>query len=169
MISFYTGFRTYDAFVCFYHYLRPAAQNMSSFYYQPTIETNRAGKSRNMPLIDVFMFLCRLKTKDLAVGFNCSASSVSRTVITWANLLYCVLGRLPIWLPKTTIQALMPKGFKEDFSQTRVIIDCCEIEVQQLSSVVSNSQLYSHYKGWTTLKCLVGIAPRYHFTETSEA
>ena len=143
---------------------KPAAQNMASVYYVPTACTNRAGKKRNMPLIDeLFMFLCRLrvglKTQDLSVRFSCSTASVSRKIITWANLLYCLLGRLPIWLPKQTIQALMPHCFQESFPNTRVIIDCCEVQIQQPSSLIANSQLYSHYKGRTTVKCLVGIAP----------
>ena len=53
----------------------------------------------------------------------------------------------------------MPECFKELYPNTRVIIDCTEIRTQQPSSLVLNSQLYSHYKGTHTFKCLIGIAP----------
>lgn len=165
LIKFYTGFRSYNEFRGLFLFLEPVAKTMASHYYvSATSESSMAGKPRSMLLIDeFFLFLCRLrvglKTKDLAVRFSTSPSSVSRKVITWANLLYNVLGRIPIWLPKENIQSLLPPSFKELFPNTRVIIDCCEIQIQQPSSLAANSQLYSHYKGRTTLKCLVGIAP----------
>ena len=62
---------------------------------------------------------------------------------------------------KETIKRYMPDCFKELYPNTRVIIDCTEIRTQQPSSLVLvlNSQLYSHYKGTYTFKCLIGIAP----------
>ena len=53
----------------------------------------------------------------------------------------------------------MPECFKQLYPNTRVIIDCTEIRTQQPSSLVLNSQSYSHYKGTNTFKCLLGIAP----------
>ena len=117
-----------------------------------------------MLLIDeLFMFLCRLKAglleQDLSVRFNCSISTVSRKIVTWANFLYFVLGSIPIWLPRETIRELMPECFETLYPRTRVIIDCTEIRTQQPSSLVLNSQSFSHYKGTNTFKCLLGIAP----------
>ena len=117
-----------------------------------------------MQLVDeLFMFLCRLRInaleQDLAVRFNCSFQTVSRKLITWVNYLYVVLGSIPIWLPLYDIKRLMPEQFKVKYGNTRVIIDCTEIRSQHPSSLVLNSQLYSHYKSYTTYKCLVGIAP----------
>ena len=40
-----------------------------------------------------------------------------------------------------------------------MVIDCTELKIQQPSSLVLNSQSYSHYKGTNTFKCLLGIAP----------
>jgi len=164
MIRFYTGFKTYTELILFFETMKPVAHNMASVYYHRTGESTRTGKPRTMLLIDeMFMFLCRLrvglKTMDLAVRFHCSPATVSRKIITWANFLFNVLGRIQLWLPKEIIQALMPRSFKESFPNTRVIIDCCEMEIQQPSSLAANSQLFSHYKGRTTVKCLVGIAP----------
>ena len=61
----------------------------------------------------------------------------------------------------------MPECFKELYPNTRVIIDCTEIRTQQPSSLVLNSQLYSHYKGTHTFKCLIGIAPHGYVTFVS--
>ena len=49
-----------------------------------------------------------------------------------------------------------PKCF-ENFKDTRIILDCTEIFVQTPSSLHTQSQTYSHYKGHNTFKALVGI------------
>lgn len=164
LISFYTGFSSYITFSAFFYCIKPAATNMQSAYYACSETVSLAGRKRNMLLIDeLFMFLCRLKAglleQDLSVRFNCSISTVSRKIVTWANFLYFVLGSIPIWLPRETIRELMPECFKTLYPRTRVIIDCTEIRTQQPSSLVLNSQSFSHYKGTNTFKCLLGIAP----------
>lgn len=164
MISFYTGFTSYITFTTFFNCIKPATANMQSAYYVSSDAITLAGRKRNMLLIDeLFMFLCRLKVglleQDLSVRFNCSVSTVSRKIVTWANFLYFALGSIPIWLPRDTIQELMPECFKTMYPRTRVIIDCTELRTQQPSSLVLNSQSYSHYKGTNTFKCLLGIAP----------
>ena len=102
-VSFYTGFPSYLMFVTFFNCVKPAASNMQSAYYTTSEIVSLAGRKRNMLLIDeLFMFLCRLKAglleQDLSVRFNCSVSTISRKIVTWANFLYFVLGSIPIWL-----------------------------------------------------------------------
>ena len=163
-MSFYTGFSSYITFVAFFNCVKPAASNMQSAYYASSETVSLAGRKRNMLLNDeLFMFLCRLKAglleQDMSVRFSCSVSTISRKIVTWVNFLYFVLGSIPIWLPRETIQELMPECFKSLYPRTRVIIDCTELRIQQPSSLVLNSQSYSHYKGTNTFKCLIGIAP----------
>ena len=165
MIRFYTGFVTYAAFLAFYNHVKPSATNMQSCYYKAMEEVSgKYGRPSCMKLIDeLFMFLCRLRVGfpevDLANRFNCSLPTVSRKIITWSNLLYVILGSWNVWLSRETIAARMPKCFHKKFASTRVIIDCTEVKTQIPKSLVLNSQLYSHYKGANTLKCLIGIAP----------
>ena len=164
LINFYTGFPTYKLFLAFYECIEPSASNMQSAYYKASETISLAGRKRCMLLIDeLFMFLCRLRVglleQDLSIRFNCSVSTVSRKIVTWSNFLYFALSTIPIWLPKSTIRELMPECFKQLYPNTRVIIDCTEIRTQQPSSLVLNSQSYSHYKGTNTFKCLLGIAP----------
>ena len=52
----------------------------------------------------------------------------------------------------------MPPIFQQ-YPNTRVILDCTELFVQAPSSLNLNSELYSHYKGHDTFKCLIGISP----------
>jgi hypothetical protein len=165
LFRFYTGFASIESFKVFFDYVKPAADNMQSVHYQGVEKINSlAGRLSCMKLIDeLFLFLCRLRLGlhevDLADRFNCSLSTVSRKIITWANFLYFVLGSWNIWLSKDIIQEKMPQSFKKKYASTRVIIDCTEIKTQMPKSLVLNSQMYSHYKGANTFKGLIGIAP----------
>jgi hypothetical protein len=97
--------------------------------------------------------------QDLGGRFNVSQSTVSRIIITWANFLYFQLGSIPIWASREKIDKFMPECFKELYPTTRVILDCTEIKTQTPSALSLNSEFYSHYKGTTTFKCLIGISP----------
>lgn len=168
MINYYTNFDSVKCFHTFFNHIKCTANTMSYSYHQCSVEqsqTPRVNKSnRTMLLVDeFFMFLCRLKVglmaQDLAVRFNVSKSTVSRKVITWCNLLYFILGSIPIWAPKDVIDSNMPAEFKVLYPKTRVVIDCTEIKMERPSSMALGSKCYSTYKSGYTLKSLVGIAP----------
>ena len=93
---------------------------------------------------------CGLIEQDISVRFNCSVSIVRRKIVTWANFLYLTLGWIPILVSKEVINDTMRKCFKDIYPNTRVIIDYTEIIIQQPSSLVLNSQMYSNYKSACT-------------------
>lgn len=128
------------------------------------INTELTFRCESLPLIDqFFMFLVKIRLglfqQDLGCRFNVSQSTVSRIIITWANFLYFQLGSLPIWPSRDKVDHYMPDCFKTVYPSTRVILDCTEIEVQTPSALSLNSEFYSHYKGTTTFKGLIGISP----------
>ena len=96
---------------------------------------------------------------NLAERFQISIFTVSRTLVTWTNYLYFLLGSLPIWPSREQVNKTMPRSFQEFFPTVRVIIDCTEIKVQTPSSLTLHSEFYSNYKSATTLKGLIGISP----------
>ena len=53
----------------------------------------------------------------------------------------------------------MPSSFNERYPNTRIIIDCLEIQAQQPSSLMNQSLTYSAYKCRNTFKVLIGISP----------
>jgi len=61
----------------------------------------------------------------------------------------------------------MPGEFKKRYPNTRLILDCTEIFAETPSSLLLQSQLYSSYKGNTTLKGLIGISPHGSITFVS--
>ena len=148
LINFYTGFSSFNAFNAFFNFIQPTASCMTSMYYAPSETVSLAGRPRGMLLIDeLFMFLCRVRVNllevDISVRFNCSVSTVSRKLITWANYLYFILGSIPIWLSRSEIDRLMPDAFKNKHLSTYVIIDHTEIRSQHPISLV---QVLQHTK-----------------------
>lgn len=169
-IRFFTSFTSYELLKSFFQALSPHAARMITWTKHQRLKTNMSsrmydtGNSCKLLLIDqllLFLKKIRLATLDqeLAIQFNVSQSTVSRNTITWANFLYCVLGSQPLWASREQVQKAMPSAFKDKYPDVRVILDCTELKVQSPSSLVLNSELYSHYKGTTTFKGLVGIAP----------
>lgn len=164
MVQYYTSFRSYRLFKKIFEFVQPCASSMCSMYYVPSDSISLAGRPRNMSLIDeMFMFFVRLRLglpeQDLAVRLNCHISTISRKLLTWTNFLYIILGSIPIWPSRVTVDRHMPPEFRLTYPSTRVILDCTEIKIQYPSALVLNSMVFSHYKGSPTLKGLIGIAP----------
>lgn len=170
MIMFYTGFKDYDTLKAVFLALQPTAESMIRWSQMQRLNTTEQDivkptfTAQHLCLFDqFFLFLCRARqgffAADLAVRFNVSPATVSRVCITWCNYLYFMLGTLPIWPSRVAVDELMPPSFKQTFPKARVILDCTEIHIQTASSKVLNTVTYSHYKGTTTLKSLIGITP----------
>uniref|UniRef100_A0AAX7SFJ0 DDE Tnp4 domain-containing protein n=1 Tax=Astatotilapia calliptera TaxID=8154 RepID=A0AAX7SFJ0_ASTCA len=93
-----------------------------------------------MPLIDqLFLTLIKLKLnfghEDLSIRFNCSRGTV---------------------IAKN--QTSLPDCF-QPFPNCRIVLDCTEVSVCNTERLDTQSHLYSQYKGRTTLKALIGVAP----------
>ncbi len=57
----------------------------------------------------------------------------------------------------------MPRAFRVHFPNTRAIIDCTEIEVENPPELRQQVIMYSNYKGRHTYKLLVAVAPSGEF------
>ena len=73
-------------------------------------------------------------------------------------LIYHTLKQLPIWPSAKVIKDTTPKCFKEQYPETRVILDCTEHFIEMPSSFRAQSNTYSAYKSHNTAKGLIGIA-----------
>ncbi|XP_073697775.1 uncharacterized protein [Garra rufa] len=168
-LRFYTRFPSEEVFLAFWKAIEPSASTL--VYWSKAqkkgltteIEASQ-GYHRSLPLIDeFFLYCCRvsagLKEKVLADIFKISLSTVSRTIITWANYLYLILGSLPIWMSRQEVNSTMPEKFRQFCPEVRVIIDCTEIRCQNPSSLTLQSEVFSSYKNTTTFKGLIGVAP----------
>ncbi len=121
--------------------------------------------ARKIQLIDkLFIYCCRvaagLREQVIADIFGVSVSTVSRTIITWANYLFFVWGLVPIWMSRQQIGSSMPENYRLFSPNLRVILDCTEIRCESPTSLTLHTEIFSSYKSTTTFKGLVGVAPR---------
>ena len=79
--------------------------------------------------------------------------------MTWINLLYHYLKGLERYPPWHVVKNHMPDAFKEQYPNTRLIIDATEFGIERPSSLVSQSCTFSSYKNKNTVKVLIGINP----------
>ena len=176
---FYTGLPDYMTFLAFCDFLQPERHRISSIYYQtrPIHDSYTTMRGREPVLSvqnQVFLVLCRLRQGyrelDLEHRFGVSQSTVSDIFCKWIKHMEHVLSQLPLWPPKSLIQSRMPQSFKDlGFDQTRCIVDCTEVFLQQPSSnLVLQSVLFSSYKNHHTAKGLVAIAPHGPITFVSD-
>jgi hypothetical protein len=99
--------------------------------------------------------------KDLAFRFGVSSAHVSTIIVTWIQFLYHRFKSIePRFFParKDLPKVCVPKCFRK-YRNIRVVIDCTEIFAQQSSDFGKQGNMYSHYKGHSTVKFLIGILP----------
>ena len=167
-VHFHTGFPNYDTLLAFYkHVLEEDAKVMRQWRSGESKESYsemKSGRNSKLSLLEqFFLTLVRLRLGllefDLANRFSLSQSTVSRITMTWINLLYHSLKGLERYPPWHVVKKYMPAAFKEQYPNTRLIIDATEFGIERPSSLVSQSCTFSSYKNKNTVKVLIGIIP----------
>ena len=178
LVKYYTGFSTGLMFMACFNFLKSSAEVMRTWKGSSTTPEiweqhgSKRGSKPKLSLIEqFFLVMVRLRLGlgevDLAQRFKVSQSTVSRTIITWLNLMYHKLHQLPVWLSRRKITKLMPPCFRKWCPSTRIIIDCTEFFINTPSSLARQSSTWSAYKHHNTVKVLIGIAPHGHVTFVS--
>ena len=132
LISFYTGFPSYEVFLCFFEFLGPSVHCLN---YWGDKDTTKAKRKNNLdPKNQLFLTLMKLrqnpKERDLALRFGVSVSTVSKYFITWVCFLYSHLNEVQ-WMPDVEqVKCTLPLAFKESYNNTYTIIDASEIFVE---------------------------------------
>ena len=110
----------------------------------------------------IFLTLSRLrqgfKEEHLSHLYGILQTTVSRITISWVYFMFLKFCKIPVW-PSRAKCLLTSRT-------TRVIIDCTEICCWRPESLCLNSERFSSYKVYTTLKVLVGISPEGTITFT---
>lgn len=160
-VQFYTGFDNYDHFCLFFNILGPAVNELQ--YKCSLLE----------PRDQLFLTLMKLRRakefKELSILFNIGESTASTIFYTWINFMYFQLKEINIWPSREVINETMPKQFKRQFPQTRVVLDATEVPVEKPSNVSIQSCTYSAYKNRNTLKTMIGVTPRGMVSYISES
>ncbi|XP_063919828.1 uncharacterized protein LOC135134883 [Zophobas morio] len=110
----------------------------------------------------ILLSLMRLKLDvpftSLSIFFNVShttAQTYFQRIIT--NLAFCLKSviRFP---SQQEIKRSMPICF-QNYSNTRIVLDCTELEIEKCKCLKCRIRTYSFYKGRHTVKFLIGVAP----------
>ena len=162
LISFYTGFPSFDLFLEFYQFLGPAVDKLHYWGTKPDAR-KRHRSTKLTPMDQLFMTLVKLrldlKFVDLAFRFNISTGLVSRYFNTWICFLYHHLKEID-WMPSTKqVEGTLPSAFREKYPTTYCIIDGSEIFMETPSDLHMQSSTWSNYKHHNTVKFLIGCTP----------
>ena len=118
LVSFYTGFPSFDLFLEFYQFLGPAVDKLHYWRTKPDAR-KRHCSTKLTPVDQLFMTLVKLrldlKFVDLAFRFNISTGLVSRYFNTWICFLYHHLKEID-WMPSTKqVEGTLPSAFREKY------------------------------------------------------
>lgn len=94
----------------------------------------------------------------LSVLFNIHRTTVSGLCSHALQILAVVLREAIVWPEKDNIQKNLTAYFQEH-RDTRVILDCTQIEIQRPQDLTSRILSYSNYKKMYTAKVLIGETP----------
>ena len=181
LTRFYTGMPTYQSFIAFVDYLQPKALKLTSWNGTHTkeavIDESKQPGHQGISCLKVcdqlFAVLIRLRrgldALDVCVRFSISEATYSRLFATWITFLSKELKMLFPFPSREQISQWMPPSFKKYFPNSRIIIDCYEIECQRPSGLMNSSITFSQYKSRNTWKLLVGCTPSGLVSFISEA
>ena len=96
---------------------------------------------------------------DVSTRLGISEATYSRLFATWIPVLARELKLLFPFPSRTLIDSWMPRVFRMRYPNTRIIIDCYEIQCQRPSGLLNQSITYSDYKSRNTFKVLIGCTP----------
>ena len=169
LTRFYTGFPTFGSFNAFVHYLSGKAQRLKTWNGKDTSCRSGASHSgprpwRQMSIHDqVVAVLARLRlgvpALDICTRMGISEASYSRLFATFIPFLAAELKLLFPFPSREKLQFWMPCSFRERFPNTRVIIDCFELQCHCPTGLMNQSVTYSDYKSRNTFKVLLGCTP----------
>ena len=168
LIKLYTGFNDHETLVAFFEeILQSDAKMMRQWSGRRSgcdYDDVKVGPTFKLPLEEqFFMTLVRLRLglleHDIAYRFNISQSSVSRITSTWINLMFHSFKSIETFPSWHIVKKYMPEVFKQDYPNTRIIIDATEFPIEQPSSLLSQTCTFSAYKNRNTVKILIGVTP----------
>ena len=99
------------------------------------------------PEDELLLTLCKLRHNfpqdDLAKRFGLHQSTVSHVFSSWIETIEACMDEFHLWPDREVIQANMPTVFREQFPDTRVIIDAAEMEKDRPRNPDTQSRTWS--------------------------
>lgn len=111
----------------------------------------------------LLMTLLRLRLNltitDLSYRFSISTDTAGRVFSNCIQDLFVNLRCLIKWPSQEIARRNLPATFAELYPNTRCIIDCTEVFIQQPYGYTPRTKTYSNYKKHNTIKFLIGVTP----------
>ncbi|XP_030007143.1 uncharacterized protein LOC115431040 [Sphaeramia orbicularis] len=155
--------------------------DVATFHFLETLLTRseleyHGGSGGNrLPLVDqLLMTLMKLKLNlsnlDLAKCFDCCTATVTVVVTTIIRGLYDILyvGMMEGNIPSRNKNALSLPACFAPFPNCRIVLDYTEVALEDTEKLDPQCPSDSQYKGKTTLKSLIGVAPNGVITFVSD-
>ena len=111
-------------------------------------------------LITLIRLRLNLSVKDLAYHFGGHYSTISRTFLAVINTLHYRLKPLILWPDRDVLFKTMPMSFRKHCPRCVIIIDCFEIFIERLITLLATVQTFLSYKHHNTIKYLIGVMPQ---------
>lgn len=168
LTRFYTGFPKYKCFDAFVSYLQPKALRLKSWSGKHTAVGESTGHGprpwKSISLHDqLIAVLVRLRlgvpALDVCTRMGITEATFSRLFTTWIPFLAAELKLLFPFPSRELIDSWMPRTFQKKYPNTRIIIDCYEVQCQRPSGLMNQSVTFSDYKSRNTFKVLLGCTP----------
>ena len=154
MLRYYTGLEHSAHFDYVLNTLGPAAHHLQYRWRKPT-----------KPAVEDQFLMTLMKLRlhksniELSFLFDISEYSVANIFVTWINFMYIRWRQINIFPSRELVKFYMPESFRQDFANTRLIIDGMEVPIQKPSKPAAQQITYSTYKNRNTLKTIIGITP----------
>jgi hypothetical protein len=168
-VRFLTGFEDAISFQVFFNSVGPVVNHLCVLQG----DANTASKNmeewsvlgsdsrQHQSTDELLMTLSRSRLgllEDVAMRWDISQSNVSRIFQTWVTFLYHHLPSFDWWLPKCRINIIMPQIFRDQYPNTRAMVNATEIYIQQPSDEESQVAMLPSYNHHFTVKELIGIS-----------
>lgn len=156
VIKEFTGLENYDKFMLVFDSL---GKKVHSLHY-----TVHANNSEHLSVKNkLFLTLWKLKKNcsdtELSIYFNTTEMAVHSIFETWITFMKKQWSKINMWPNKQLVRYYMPVQFKNDFPNTRVIINLIEIPIQMSEDPVTHHLDFINYKNDSALKAVVGCTP----------
>lgn len=124
------------------------------------LESNANHAHSTMDRIIMTFIKLKLNMSYLVLGtlFDVSRVTCKNYIAHMIPMLSATLGICLYWPDREEISRNIPLCFKK-FKNTRIVLDCTEIALESCKCLHCNILSYSHYKGMSTIKFLVGVTP----------
>lgn len=159
--KFYTGVSK-NVFEVIWNFLGPARESVDVWKTNNEKRRNMRNLSANEQLILTFVRLNKnYSFTDLSFRLGLSVPLISNVFSSWIMLLYKKFDELrgDMYVSRKRHKPL-PKAFRNALLRnTRIVLDCTEIYTESSTNFKQQGNMYSSYKGRTTSKVLIGVAP----------